>query len=195
MLFLKNSPVFKIIKEDIESLNGKIVFLKGRYCGGSSKCSGLFYLDSKDNPILKIATGATSKEEIFGILIHEYCHFLQWRDDSDLWNKFGDHDTSYSEIILHPEKNKKQLISLMMLEIDCEKCSFNIIKNNNLFDHKDYAQGANAILYKYAFLYNYNRWPENNKKYEKVKEFCPKTILKSYKDYLNIPKGIVDYYK
>jgi hypothetical protein len=195
MSSLINSEVFDIIKEDIESLNGKIVLLKGNYCGGHSKCSGLFYMDSNDNPIIKVAKGNLPEEDWLGVLIHEYCHFIQWRDDSKLWNKFCNYDVTYSQIILKPQKHKKELESLMDLEIDCEKCSVNIIKNNKLFDHKKYAQGANAIIYKYAFLYKYNKWPDDNRKYRKVQEYCPTKILKSHKEYLEIPKEIVSYYK
>ena len=195
MSSLMNSKVFDIIKEDIESLDGKIILLKGRYCGGKSKCSGLFYMDTNDNPIIKVAKGSISEEEWFGVLIHEYCHFLQWRDDSRLWNNFCDYDIAYSQIILKPEKYKKELIALMQLEIDCERSAFNIIKNNKLFDHKAYAKTANAILYKYAMLFNYNKWPEDNRKYQKVQDFCPQKILKSYSEYLKIPEKIVNYYK
>jgi hypothetical protein len=195
MSSLMNSKVFDIIKEDIESLDGKIILLKGRYCGGKSKCSGLFYMDAYDNPVIKVAKGSIPEEEWFGVLIHEYCHFLQWREDSRLWNNFCDYDITYSQIILKPEKYKKELIALMQLEIDCERSTFNIIKNNKLFDYKAYAKTANAILYKYAMLFNYNKWPEDNRKYQKVQDFCPQKILKSYNEYLKIPEEIVNYYK
>lgn len=195
MSSLINSKVFDIIKEDIESLDGRIILLKGNYCGGKSKCSGLFYMDSNDNPIIKVAKGSLLEEEWFGILIHEYCHFIQWKDDSRLWNNFCDYDITYSQIIIKPEKYKKELIALMELEIDCEKRATNIIKNNKLFDYKIYAQSANAIIYKYAFLYKYGKWPDDNRKYQKVQKFCPKKILKSYKEYLNIPEEIYNYYK
>lgn len=187
--------MFDIIKEDIESLDGKIILLKGNYCGGKNKCSGLFYMDSNDNPIIKVAKGKLLDEEWFGILIHEYCHFLQWRDDCITWNNFCNYDITYLQIILKPEKYKKELISLMNLEIDCERRATNIIKNNKLFDHKKYAQSANAIIYKYAYLYKYNKWPDDNRKYKKVQEFCPNKILNSYKDYLNIPERVYNYYK
>jgi hypothetical protein len=195
MSYLINSEVFNIIKEDIESLDGKLIFVKGRYCGGKSKCSGLFYIDSNDNPILKIAQGGSTEEEWFGILLHEYCHFLQWRDQSQLWEKFSSHDVTYSHIILKPSKYKKELASLMELEINCEKCVVKIIKNNNLFDYKKYAQSANSIIYKYAMLYKYGKWPEDNRKYKKVQEYCPSKILKSYKEYLNIPEKVFNYYR
>jgi hypothetical protein len=195
MSSLINSRVFDIIKEDIESLDGRIILLKGNYCGGKSKCSGLFYMDSKDNPIIKVAKGSLSEEEWFGVLLHEYCHFLQWRDDSKLWNNFCNHDITYSQIILKPAKYKKELIALMELEINCEKRVVNIIKNNKLFNYKTYVQSANAILYKYAVLYKYHKWPDDNRKYKKVQDFCPIKILKSYKEYLEIPEKIINYYK
>lgn len=195
MSFLINSEVYSIIKEDIEALDGKIVFIKGRYCGGKSKCSGLFYLDSHENPIIKVAKGYLPEEEWFGVLLHEYCHFLQWRDDVKVWNKFCDNDTTYSQIILKPEKYKKELVSLMELELDCEKRVYSIIKNNKLFNIQKYTQNANAILYKYAFLYLFNKWPDDNRKYNKVAKFCSKRFLKTYKDYLNIPKEVMNYYK
>lgn len=190
-----NSEVFKIIKEDLEDLNGKITFIKGRYCGGKSKCSGLFYMDANENPIIKVAKGGLDEDEWFGVLIHEYSHFLQWRDNIKIWNKFCDYDVTYSHLLLKPQKYKKELLTLINLELDCEKRTINIIKNNNLFDHKKYAQSANAILYKYAFLYKYGKWPNDNRKYQKVQEFCPKRILKSYNEYLNIPKKIIEYYR
>jgi hypothetical protein len=195
MSSLINSSVFNIIEKDIDSLDGKIILLKGSYCGGKSKCSGLFYMDSNDNPIIKVAKGKLQEEEWFGVLIHEYCHFIQWRDDTRLWNRFCDYDVTYSQIISKPEKYKKELMALMELEIDCEKRSFNIIKNNQLFNYPVYAQSANSILYKYAMLYKYNKWPDDNRKYKKVQDFCPKRILKSYKEYLNIPEQVYNYYK
>jgi hypothetical protein len=70
-----------------------------------------------------------------------------------------------------------------------------MIKNNRLFDHKKYAQSANAIIYKYAFLYNYGKWPNDNRKYKKVQDYCSTNILKSYKEYLNIPEKVINYYK
>jgi hypothetical protein len=195
MSFLINSDVYSIIKEDLEDLDGKLIFLKGRYCGGKSKCSGLFYLDSKDNPVIKVAKGGLGEEEWFGVLLHEYCHFMQWRDNSKYWESFCNYDVTYSQILLKPEKYKLALTVLMDLEINCERLAVKIIKNNNLFDHKTYAQSANAILYKYAFLYNFNKWPEDSRTYKKVQDLAPNRILKSYKEYLDIPKKIIEYYR
>ena len=191
---LNNSEILKIVEEDLKDLDGKVLFIKGRYCGGKSKCSGLFYLDANDNPIIKVAKGGLKEEEWFGVLIHEYSHFIQWRDDTKIWNKYCDYDITYSQILLKPEKYKKELLALMNLELDCEKRAFKIIKNNKLFNYKDYAQNANSILYKYAFLYNYNTWPDDNRKYRKVQKICPTKLLDNVKDYLDIPEDIIEIY-
>jgi hypothetical protein len=195
MSFLINSDVYSIIKEDLEDLDGKLIFVKGRYCGGKSKCSGLFYLDSKDNPVIKVAKGGLKEDEWFGVLLHEYCHFIQWRDNSKYWDRFCNYDVTYSQILLKPEKYKVALAALMELEINCERLAVKIIKNNNLFDHKTYTQSANAILYKYAFLYKFNKWPEDSRTYKKIQDLAPNRILKSYKEYLDIPKKIIEYYR
>lgn len=194
MSYLSIPEVLRIIKEDIADQNGKIIFCKGRYCGGKSKCSGLFYMDSKDNPIIKVAKGALKEDEWMGVLLHEYCHFLQWRDDSKVWNQFCDYDITYSSILNHPQKFKKQLVALIELELDCEKRVVRIIKKNNLFDEKEYIKSANAILYKYAFLYNFNKWPYDNRRYRKVIDLSPTKLLKSYKEYLDIPEKIINLY-
>ena len=170
---LNNSEVLNIIEEDLKDLDGKVVFVKGRYCGGKSKCSGLFYMDGNDNPIIKVAKGVLKEEEWFGVLIHEYAHFIQWRDDTKIWNNYCDYDITYSQILLKPEKYKKELLALMNLELDCEKRAFKIIKNNNLFDYK---------------------WPDDNRKYRKVQKICPVKLLDNVKDYLDIPEDIVVIY-
>jgi hypothetical protein len=191
---LNNSEVLKIVEEDLKDLDGKVIFVKGRYCGGRSKCSGLFYMDTNDNPIIKVAKGGLKEEEWFGVLIHEYAHFIQWRDDTKIWNKYCDYDITYNQILINPYKYKKELLALMNLELDCEKRAYKIIKNNHLFDYKKYAQNANSILYKYAFLYNYNNWPDDNRKYRQVQKICPTKLLDNVKDYLDIPIDIVKIY-
>lgn len=191
---LIESDVFKIIQKDLKEYNGKINFLKGRYCGGESKCSGLFYTDCQDQPVIKVAKGSLKEEEWFGVLIHEYCHFLQWRDEVTVWNKFCNYTADYSDIVIRPKKYKKELLALIDLELDCEKRCYKIIKINKLFDHEVYAKSANAVLYKYAFLFQKGYWPDDNRKYKKAFNLSPVKLLKSPKDYFNIPKGIVEVY-
>ena len=190
---LFKSPLFTIIKKDLLEYNGRIIICKGEYCGGDSQCQGMFYFDAKETPMIKIAKGNTTQQEAFGVLIHEYSHFLQWRDNSKIWNKFDEENFSFDDVILKPKKNKDKLLLLINLEADCERRSIKIIRKNNIINDRVYAQMANAILYKYAYLYHYNKWPRGAK-LKQLYATCPDRLLKSYKDYLNIPKDVKAIY-
>jgi hypothetical protein len=190
---LSISELIKEIKKDIEEFDGKLNIYKGKYCGGESKCSGLFYLDNNESPILKIAKGS-NPEQWVGILIHEYCHFLQWRDNSKAWRTFAEGCASFDDLMLNPAKYKKEIIDLISLELDCEKKTARIIKANNYFDINIYIKNANAILLKYVYLYYNNKWPSNFSKFKKVQDKCPAKLLKSSSDYLNIDKNILSIF-
>ena len=41
-------------------------------------CFGIFYEDPE--PLIKLALKGVSKKKIVSVLLHEYAHFLQWRD-------------------------------------------------------------------------------------------------------------------
>jgi len=194
MLSILNSEIFSIIKKDLSEHDGKIIFCKGEYCGGNSKCYGIFYFDSEDRPILKIAKGNKTKEEWFGIVIHEYCHFLQWRDNSKNWKEYDKNEFQFDTILCNPKKNRDKILILLKLEADCERRSVKIIRNNTLIDAENYARMANAVLYKYAYLYKYYKWPQTNIKLPELYNLCPDKIIKSYKDYRNIPTEIVKAY-
>jgi hypothetical protein len=191
MSSLLKSGLFKAIENDLLEMDGRIVFNKGQFCGGDSRCYGIFSFDSKQRPVLKVATGKKNEEEWFGILIHEYCHFLQWRDDCKVWQEFYNADFSFTSIIHNPDKYKKEILTLIRLELDCEKRTYNIINKSKLIDKKNYAVIANAVLYKYGYLYKYKKWPNNTVELHDVIKYLPCRILKSYKDYLNLPKEIV----
>lgn len=190
---LSTSELLKEIKKDLKDFDGKVNIYKGKYCGGDSKCSGLFYLDNNENPILKIAKGSNPDQWV-GILIHEYCHFLQWRDNVKVWRVFSEGSASFDDLMLNPKKYKKEIIDLISLELDCEKKTVKIIKANNYFDVDLYIKNANAILLKYVYLYYKNKWPNNLSKFKKVQNKCPNKLLKSALDYLEIDKEILSIF-
>jgi hypothetical protein len=194
--FLK-SDLYQYILNDIEDYDGKIVFCKGKYCGGDNQCAGIFYIDSKDQPVLKVATKTTLPEEWIGALIHEYCHFIQWRDDCKEWRDFELKGLAFSEIIQTPKKYKKELLVLLNLELDCEKKVVSILGKKNLFlDKKKYVQTANAILYKYGFLYKEGKWPIINKnRFEKITELCNTKLFSDPLQYTDLPIKIKDFFK
>jgi len=194
MQSIKKTRLYGIIKKDLNAYDGKILLYKGEYCGGSDRCYGMFDFNFKDNPVLKVATGNKSNEEWFGILIHEYCHFLQWKENSKIWNDFEESNFSIDDIIKSPKKYKKEILLLIHLEADCEKRAVSLIKQYNLFDHKEYIQQANAVLYKYGFLYTDGFWPKNNPELKDCDHLCQDKLHKSYVKYLDIPEDLYDIY-
>jgi hypothetical protein len=194
MRSVKQSPLYKIIKKDLKEYDGKIILYKGEYCGGNDRCYGMFDFNSKEQPVLKIAVGNKSNEHWFGILIHEYCHFLQWRDNTKIWKQFEESNFSIDDIINSPKKHKKELLLLMKLEADCERRVIKLIKKYRLFSVKEYAQEANAVLFKYGFLYTDGYWPKNNKELPECWTLCPDRILRSHLSYLNTPLDLYDIY-
>lgn len=194
MSSLINSDIYKTIQTDLSENDGKIFLQKGKYCAGHSKCEGIFYFNSKDQPIIKVATGGKTEEEWFGTLIHEYCHFLQWHEYSPVWQQFDSEDFTFENILSEPKKYKKNILTLIKLERDCEMRAIKIIKNNNLFCHKEYAKFANAILYKYGYLYKNNIWPKPTASHKVIADNCPNVLLKSHLNYTEIPDSINTLY-
>jgi hypothetical protein len=190
------TKLYSLIKKDLKAYDGKIILLKGEYCGGSDRCYGMFEFNVRDNPILRVAVGNKSQEKWFGILIHEYCHFLQWKESSQIWKDFEETDVNIDLIIKSPKKYKKEILLLLRLEADCERRVVKLIKQYNLFDESEYIKEANAVLYKYGFLYTNGFWPSSSKNggLKDIEKLCPTKIHKSYYKYLETPNDIYDIY-
>jgi hypothetical protein len=93
----------------------------------------------------------------FEILIHEYCHFLQWKTDRKLWDK----STETYDILFDWISNKESIVSdqlldqslhdILEIEHDCEKRVLKLVKNNPIedFDRDKYIRAVNAYLWSY----------------------------------------------
>jgi hypothetical protein len=194
MQSVKKTRLYSVIKKDLKAYDGKILLYKGEYCGGNDRCYGMFEFNYKDNPVIKVAIGNKSNERWFGVLIHEYCHFLQWRESSKIWKNFEECNFNIDQIIKNPKKFKKEILILLRLEADCERRAVRLIKEYELFDETEYVKEANAVLYKYGFLYTDHFWPKGNPELKDCEYLCPDKIHKSYLKYLDIPDDIYDIY-
>jgi hypothetical protein len=194
MQSVKNTKLYSIIKKDLKAYDGKILLFKGEYCGGNDRCYGMFEFNFKDNPVIKVAVGNKSTERWFGVLIHEYCHFLQWKEQSKIWKDFEESNFNIEDIIKSPKKYKKEILLLLRLEADCERRVVNLIKTHQLFDATEYIQEANAVLYKYGFLYTDHFWPKTGSEVKNCEEMCPEKIHRSYLKYLEAPEAVYDIF-
>ncbi len=93
----------------------------------------------------------------FEILIHEYCHFLQWKTDRPFWNStIEDYDTLFNWINdktlnVSEEDLDKSFNCILSIEHDCEKRVLRLVKNNPIedFDIDKYKRAVNAYLWSY----------------------------------------------
>ena len=194
MQSVKKTRLYGIIKKDLKAYDGKIMLFRGEYCGGNDRCYGMFEFNSNDNPVIKVATGNKTNQVWFGVLIHEYCHFLQWKENSQIWRDFEECNFSIDNIIKNPKKYKKEILLLLRLEADCERRAVKLIRQHGLFDETEYIREANAVLYKYAFLYTDGFWPKGNPELKECEALCPTKLHKAYLKYLDIPEDIYDIY-
>ena len=66
---LSTDDVIGFVETELVALEGKVKFFKGKYCGGAkNKCVGLFYVDCKGRPVLKVARGGQTEPEWLGVL-------------------------------------------------------------------------------------------------------------------------------
>ena len=115
---------------------------------GKDYSSGYFHypeISKLKNPYLAVGTKRATQSWV-ETLLHEYCHFLQWKEKSKLWIKY---------------MKNPSIKNTTNLEIDCEKRTIKLIKKLKLeayIDVKKYAQGANSYITFYHIYERTGKW-------------------------------------
>lgn len=127
-------------------------------------CGGWCWIDDDEN---KREFAIAMKHHMsFEIILHEYCHFLQWRDDRKLWNRsMATYDVlfdwiSYPSLVASPfikdckittEQLDQSLHDILEIEHDCERRVLKMVKNCPIedFDTDKYIRASNAYLWSY----------------------------------------------
>jgi len=156
-----------------------------------------------NNKVLRVASNRPFKKW-FPIFVHEFCHFLQWKENCKIWRNsyLGNIDAS-GEVFKWVDgkrmtcKKINRCITLARdVELDCERRVCKIIKEFNLpIDLNKYAQQANAYVYLYNWLRYSRKWYKTgNAPYEnpKIWKSMPKTLKGSHN---KIPKHILELYE
>jgi hypothetical protein len=129
----------------------------------------------------------------FEILIHEYCHFLQWKHDRQFWED----STEYYDILfdwitdpsleISEDDLTKSLDTILKIEHDCEKRVLKLVKNNPIenFDTDKYIRAVNAYLWSYHLNRQLRKRPVRPIYSERVLVDMPNTFNKSLDYYLD----------
>lgn len=109
--------------------------------------------------ILKINFYNDSLEENYGILVHEYCHYKQWKDKSPLWEASSKAHRRLDRWLNGKIKRLaiEDIRRIQKLELDCDKRAIALIKEKKLLiDINEYIRESNVyiLLYNMVFMLN-----------------------------------------
>lgn len=121
-------------------------------------CKGWFSSDTKE------LVACMRHKDSFGVFIHEFCHFLQYRDDRELWDALADGSGNFFLWLEGKDFSKAQVTKYTAqaqeLEHHCETKAINLIKKLNIdTDLDEYTQKANSYLYSYLVTKKLKLWP------------------------------------
>lgn len=192
----------KAIRKEVREVGGDCYFPKKRfvrYFVGRILCNGYWDDDQKR---LVVAFGQPQRQWL-PLLAHEYAHFMQWKDQCEVWLRYYEDPREYLFEWLEGQNVNMGIIEKdaylsRELELDCERRTVKIIKKFNLpIDIKKYAQRASAYIYFYHFVLKHRKWysignePYNNNKIcrempthlRRSYTKCPKELMKMFEKY------------
>lgn len=121
----------------------------------------------------------------FEILLHEYCHFLQYKTDRSFWDSSNEHYdhlfdwANDSSVLTEESLLNKSLETIIKIEHDCEKRALKIVELNPIegFDVLKYKKAVNAYLWSYHIMRDMRQRPK--------KPIYTEDILNTMPDYFN----------
>ena len=129
----------------------------------------------------------------FEILIHEYCHFLQWKEDKKSWdesekyyNLLFDWISDLSMEVSETDLNQS-LLTILKIEHDCEKRVLKLVSLNPIedFDTDKYKRAANAYLWSYHTNKELRKRPKIPVYSERLLENMPNLFANDLSYYLD----------
>lgn len=192
---MKNSKevqkFLKFVIKDCESEGVRVRLVKAKkvYNGGIG-LSG-FFSDTE----MEIAVAVRCPlSHWLGVLVHEYSHFCQWRENCKVWRESTGIALSDAislvdmwlnkDIELSPKQRQLYINKTISVELDCEKRAVRLIKQYNLpLNINEYIQKANAYLASYQAKAVMRKWTKPGKAaytFEEIWTSMPKTFTYPY---------------
>lgn len=139
----------------------------------------------------------------FEVFIHEYCHFLQWKNNRELWDRslitydilFEWIDKPDSEFT--DEEVDQSLHDILEIEYDCEQKALKLLRNNPIegVDVDKYIRAVNAYLFHYHINRSIRKRPKRPIYSENVLAAMPNSLganLAYYLDSTNITESMMN---
>ena len=166
----KEQALINFIKEELREYRGSLI-LHDSYMAkyrGKDYSSGYFECPGVNKqiklPRLHVAISRPKKEWL-STMLHEFCHFLQWKKQTKCWKQY---------------RKDESIESSANLERECEKMTIALIRKqkfDDIIDITTYIKSANAYILFYQICAITDKW------YEKA-PFTFKEILDEVPDKL-----------
>jgi len=142
----------KVVKHLLENKFSVLLYNKDQVNG-----YGGWLETEEDNKEICVAMGHHMG---FEILLHEYCHFLQYKTDRKFWEESSLHyDTLFDwaenpNLVVEEDALDNSLRTIISIEHDCEKRALKLVSLNPIedFDVVKYKKAANAYLWSYHIM-------------------------------------------
>lgn len=149
----KNNFISKVVNDLLDE-KFSVLFLQEK---SFNSCGGLFNGCDKEFIV------AMGNRLGFEVLVHEYNHFLQWKDERKRYDSLSNGNAIISDW-LGGKFFKKSIIAyateqVIELEWDCERRSIEMIKKYKLdIDLDDYIRSANSYIFFYHAVKKTRVW-------------------------------------
>lgn len=181
-------------------LNGIKTILRNKrhikcYAGKKTEClvNGYF---CDDEMVLKCAVGQPINAW-FPILVHEYAHFTQWKDQCDIWQNYGKYCQKYEEWFngykeFEQDEVNEIVRAVREVERDCEERVIKLIKYHNLpINPHKYAKNANAYVAFYNVVAKHRTWYNIGKEPYNVRKVLNVMPTYMFDDFDDLPKDVI----
>ncbi len=184
----KSNLTIKIIRELLNHNFSVLLYNSEKL---EDNCGGWCWVDDDED---KREFAVAMKHHMgFEILIHEYCHFLQWKTDRKFWDStLKTYDILFDWIAdptlnISEEDLEKSFKDIMAIEHDCEKRVLKLVKNCPIedFDTDKYIRAVNAYLWSYHLNRELRQRPINPIYSERVLSHMPNTFNDNLSYYLD----------
>ena len=166
--------VVELIRKECEANGVKLRLGRGRNVkSGKLMCSGFF-----DDTVPELAV-AMGREDSLPILIHEYNHMMQWKEDCPVWRDCGSScemlDAWIEGETFDAETINRAIDRIIDIELDCEKRTVEFITSSGIdIDVSEYTKKSNAYILFYNMIRDTRKWYSSDKKPYDVKEVWSK---------------------
>lgn len=177
----QEQELLKLVKTDCKSYNIKLYLSTGKAVRNNGhKCGGYFCSSTK-----KIAVAKGNPNWAI-ILLHEYCHLIQWRENCEAWSNSCRYRIDYMSEWLADSRyvSKAKLDEVfrttMNVEQDCERRKIAYLKQLGISKKKiqEEIQKANAYVLFYMYVKKNQIWnlPKYPSRIKKIWSQCPKNF-------------------